>query len=276
VGSVDEVMQDREDEDEDEEEEDSESNNTKHMDTGVLFLRAETSQETNDWVDLLREFSTPASDLSPSPTFESNEEKESEEKNGLPSPDRTVSVSKLRNRGYTLYVTHFITCLARNVQNSHQHRYELVDTERKFVNDLHKCVDVFRKPMKSWLEESKRVDQASSSRNIFDAIFHSNDESHSRRRDSPPWTEEDMNLIFGELDKVLAFNQQLLQALETILPDSVHSGADLSELSDAEITKVSKTVANVFLKFAPFLLLYQGYVQKTQTRSLKWPENLVK
>ena len=85
-----------------------------------------------------------------------------------------------------------------------------------------------------------------------------------------------MNLIFGELDKVLAFNQQLLQALETILPDSVHSGADLSELSDAEITKVSKTVANVFLKFAPFLLLYQGYVQKPQTRFLKWPENLVK
>ena len=241
VNSVDEVMEDREEEEEedDEDDDDSESNNTKHLDTGVLFIRAESPQETNNWVELLREFTT--SDLLlASPSVESNEEADEIEEPS--SPERVVSVSKLRNRGYTLY--------------------ELVDTERKFVDDLHQCLDVFRKPMRKWLEESKRSDQAGSSRNIFDALFHpSNDEETSKRRDSPPWTEEDMNLIFGELDKVLAFNQQLLQALETILPDSVHSGADLSKLTDAEITKVSKTVANVFLKFAPFLLLYQGYVK---------------
>ena len=239
MNSVDEVMEDRGEEDDEDDEE--ESNNTKHLDTGVLFIRAESTQETNNWVELLREFTT--SDLLlASPSVESSEEAEQIEEPS--SPERIVSVSKLRNRGYTLY--------------------ELVDTERKFVNDLHQCLDVFRKPMRSWLEESKRSNQTSSSRNIFDALFHhpSNDEetSKGKRRDSPPWTEEDMNLIFGELDKVLAFNQQLLQALESILPDSVHSGADLSKLSDVAITKVSKTVANVFLKFAPFLLLYQGYV----------------
>ena len=200
VDSIEEVMQDREYNDDDDDEVDDEKNESHNTtDTGVLFLRSDPPKDIKDWVNLIQEFATPVSLHTPSPGVDDDVDND---ETAPDSPERLVSPSKLKSRGYTLY--------------------ELVDTERKFVDDLHRCLSVFREPMKVWLEESKSDQASSSSRNIFDAFFHhSNNNSTKERRETPPWNENDMNLIFGELDKLLAFNEQLLQALETILPPTV-------------------------------------------------------
>ena len=150
VDSIEEVMQDREYNDGDDDEVDDEKNESHNTtDTGVLFLRSDPPKDIKDWVNLIQEFATPVSLHTPSPGVDDDVDND---ETAPDSPERLVSPSKLKSRGYTLY--------------------ELVDTERKFVDDLHRCLSVFREPMKVWLEESKSDQASSSSRNIFDAFFH--------------------------------------------------------------------------------------------------------
>ena len=132
--------------------------------------------------------------------------------------------------------------------------FELVTTERKYVADLKLCLEVFRDPL---LKRENESSAAARSRISTPTSWF----GKKKEKRSFSGTKEFCD-IFSEFDKLIGFNSQLLSALEDALPNGIDSADALSALDDASLTAVCAEMADVFVKFGPFLLLYQAYAQR--------------
>lgn len=105
---------------------------------------------------------------------------------------------------------------------------ELLSTEKTFVKELKILVDIFLGPLRRWCKALESEYEAA---------------AEEGEPVETPFTEDELNVIFSNVEQLLAFNTRFLADLEA-----------------AHVEQGTAELVEVFLKAAPFFKMYSSYI----------------
>eukprot|EP00941_MAST-03F_sp_MAST-3F-sp1_P005187 g5187.t1 len=119
---------------------------------------------------------------------------------------------------------------------------EIATSEARYVADLHRCIRTYLDPLKEQakLTDAKTLSSFWSKKNKF-------------------CSQDEAEIICGNIKQIFQFNQQLLSDLRKIIPENFDLQEELNYIDEESVTKKSSAVARLFIKYSPFMLIYLAY-----------------